>query len=162
MLHRRGRAVVLHGPHAGVEIEDLPERDVQRANTAPDRRSERSLDADTELANGGDGIIGKPIVELRLGFFACKDLVPCDLALAVISTIYRCVEHTDRSFPDIAAGAITLYERNDRMVRHIELPVLVIDLLSARRERNSVKRHCYLQETGAKLRMIRALCTCTI
>src|SRR4051812_21745100 len=162
MLHRRGRAVVLHGPHAGIKIEDLPERDVQRPNAAANRRSERSLDADTELTNSSNGIIRKPIVELCLGLFTCKDLVPCDLPLPVISTVYCCVEHADRCFPDIAAGAITLNERNDWVVRHIQLSVLVLDLFSARRERNSVKRHCYLQETGAKLRMIRALCTYTI
>ena len=38
----------------------------------------------------------------------------------------------------------------------------ILDLLSARGERNSIELHYYLQDTGEKLRMIRALCTLAI
>ena len=38
MLHRRRHAlVILHRTHAAIEIENLPQRDIERANAAADR-----------------------------------------------------------------------------------------------------------------------------
>ena len=79
MLHRAGHAlVVLHRPHAGVEVEDLAERHVERADAAADRRGQRSLDGDAQVAGGVDGVVGQPVVELAVGLFAGEDLEPLD------------------------------------------------------------------------------------
>ena len=45
VLHRAGHAlVVLHRPHAGVEIENLAQGHVERANASADGRGERPFD----------------------------------------------------------------------------------------------------------------------
>ncbi len=83
MLHGAGHAlVVLHGAYAGVEIEKLAQRDVERADAAADGRGERPLDGDAQVARGGDGLVGQPGVELAKGLFAGEDLEPLDGALA--------------------------------------------------------------------------------
>ena len=46
MLHRAGHAlVILHRANAGVEVENLAQSDIERADAAADGRGERSLDA---------------------------------------------------------------------------------------------------------------------
>ena len=65
MLHRAGHAlVVLHRAHAGVEVENLAQGHVERANAAADRRGERSLDGDAQIARRGYRVVGQPGVEL--------------------------------------------------------------------------------------------------
>ena len=50
MLHRRGDAgEILHRPQANVEVEHLPQRDVQRADAAADRRGQRAFDARRDI-----------------------------------------------------------------------------------------------------------------
>ncbi len=53
MLHRAGHAlVVLHRANAGVEIEELPQRDIKRTNSAAHRRGQRPLDGNAQVARG--------------------------------------------------------------------------------------------------------------
>ena len=84
MLHRRGHAlVVLHRAHAAIEIENLPQRNVQRANAAADGRGQRAFDRDAKFANRVHGVIGQPGIELGFGFFSGENFVPRDAALAL-------------------------------------------------------------------------------
>ena len=79
MLHRAGHAlVILHRAHAGVEIEQLAQRNVERADAAADGRGQRSLDGDAQVAGGAHRVVGQPGVELAKGFFAGENLEPLD------------------------------------------------------------------------------------
>ena len=145
MLHRRRHAlVVLHRAHAGVEIENLAQGDVERANAAADGRGQRAFDGDAEFADGVDGVVGQPGIELGLGFFSGEDFVPGDAALALVGLLHGRIEHAQRGLPDVAAGAVAFDERNDGVVRDLILAAGVADLLSVRRYRYAVIRTCHL------------------
>ena len=139
MLHRAGHAlVVLHRPHAGIEIEHLPQRHVERADAAADGRGQRSLDGDAQVARGGDRVVGQPGVELAKCLFAGEDLKPLDGALAAVGLFDRGVEDALRSLPDVAARAVALDERNDGIVGHLKLPVAVLNRLAVGGKRKAV------------------------
>ena len=163
VLHRAGHAlVILHRPHAGVEIENLAQRHVERANAAADRRSERSLDGDAQIARRGHRIVGQPVAELAEGLFAGEDLEPADGALAAVGLFDRGVEDPLRSLPDVAAGAVAFDEGNDGMVGNGKLPVLVVDRLAVFRQLQPVigALHDFLEtpsENGPKLRLTPAI-----
>ncbi len=80
MLDRRGHpGEPAHRPDAGVEIELLPERHVERAEPAADRRGERPLDGHEVVGDRPEGVVREPAVELVLGLLAGEDLEPDDL-----------------------------------------------------------------------------------
>src|SRR5438270_5258544 len=88
MLYRRGHAaVVLHRANAGIEIEDLSQRDIQGANAASHRGCERSFNRDAKFANRIDAVVRQPVVELGFGFLSGKHLVPGYVALAVVGLL---------------------------------------------------------------------------
>jgi hypothetical protein len=73
MLHRRRHSgVVLHRTHAAVEIEDLAQGHVERADAASDGRGERALDGDAKFADGADGVVGEPVLKASLGLLPAK------------------------------------------------------------------------------------------
>ena len=99
MLHgRRHAGEIAHGPHAGVEIEHLAQGHVERADAAADRRRQRALDGDAEVADGLDGVLRQPFLELVERLFAGEDLEPRDLALAAIGLLDRGVKNAPRAF----------------------------------------------------------------
>ena len=98
MLHgRRDALEPAHGAEADVEIEDLAERDVQRADAAADRRRERALDADEVLRGTRRAVSsGSQFADLVERLLAGEDLVPGDLPLAAVGLLDRGVEHARR------------------------------------------------------------------
>jgi hypothetical protein len=74
VLHGAGHAlVVLDRANAGVEVENLAQGHVQRADAAADGRGERSFDGDAQVARGvDDGVVGEPGVELAKAFSPAK------------------------------------------------------------------------------------------
>src|SRR5208282_3833121 len=151
MLHgRRHAGVVLHRAHAAVEIEDLAQGDVEGADATSDGRGQRSFDSDAKFADGADGVVGEPALKTGFGFLPGKDLVPRDRALALVRLFDGSVEDASRGFPDIAAGAVSFNERDDRAIGNAVLTVAVFDLLSVRWDGNSVERRheTYLQRLG--------------
>src|SRR5581483_2273262 len=132
-----------HGPEADVEVEDLAERDVERADAAADGRRERALDAHPELLERGDRLVRKPVAEAVERLLAGVDLAPGDLPLAAVRLLDRGVEDALRGAPDVGAGAVALDEGEDRTIGHRELPVRPhADRLAVLRHRNDlVRRH---------------------
>src|ERR1019366_2163147 len=98
------------------------------------------LDADAQLAEGRDRVIGQPGLEAVHGLFAGEDFVPGDPALAVIGNFNCRIEYPDRRFPDIAPGAVTFDERNDGIVWDDQLTVFVSDLAPAGGQRYFIER----------------------
>ena len=146
MLHRRGHAlVVLDRSHAGIKIENLAQGHVQRPDTAAHRRSQRPLDGHAEFADGIHAVIGEPGLELGHGLFAGKNLEPHNSPLAPVSLLHRRIEHPHRRLPDIAARAVALDERNNRIVRNLVLSVAVGDPGTGCRHRHTVVRSRHYQ-----------------
>ena len=140
MLHGRGHSgVILHGTHAGVEIEDLAQGDVEGADAASDGRGQRAFDGDAKFADGADGVVGQPVLKAGLGFLAGKDFVPGYGALPVVGLFDSGVEYADRGFPDITASAVAFNERDDWAIGNAVLAVAVFDPLPVGWERDSVK-----------------------
>ncbi len=137
MFHRRGHAlVILHRAHAGIEIEDLAQRHVERADATAHGRGQRAFDGDAKFADRLNCIVGQPVIELGLGFFSGEDFVPGDAALALVGFLDRCIEYAQRSFPNVTAGAVALNEGDDRVFGNFILAVGITDFLSTR-------RYCY-------------------
>src|SRR6266568_847294 len=122
VLHRRRHAAEpAHRAEADVEVEELPERVVERADAAADRRGERPLDADEVLAERLDRLVGEPGVELRERLLAGVDLGPGDAPRATVGLLDRGAEDAHRRAPDVAAGPVALDEGDDRPIRNGEL-----------------------------------------
>ena len=124
MLHRAGHAlVVLHRAHAGIEIENLAQCHVERANAAADRSRQRSLDGNAQIARRVHRVVRQPGVELAEGLLAGENLKPLDGALAAVGLFDRGVEDALRGLPDVAAGAVAFDEGNDGIVGDLILAV---------------------------------------
>ena len=120
-LHGRGHAgEPADRAKAGVEVEPLAERHVQRADAAADRRGQRALDADEVLLERLDGRVGQPALELVVGLLAGVDLVPVDLLLTAVGLLDRGVEDTHGGLPDIRPDAVAFDERDDGVVGDVE------------------------------------------
>ena len=142
LLDRGGHpGEVADRPDAGVEIELLPEGDVERAESAADRGGERPLDGDEVVADRLEGVVGEPVVELVLGLLAGEDLEPDDLLLAAVRLLHRGIEDPPRRLPDVGAGAVTLDEGDDWPVRHGQVAVLHRDGVAGGRFQGVIVRH---------------------
>src|SRR5207237_5168260 len=62
------------------------------------------------------------------GFYPRADLQPGDAPLAAVSLGYRGVHHAHAGAPDVRTRAVTLDERNDRVVRDDQLAAADRDL----------------------------------
>ena len=125
VLHGRRNALeVLHRAQAHVEIEHLPQGDIERADAAADRRGQRAFDADQEFLEGLDRVVRQPVVELVLGRLAGIHLEPGDLALAAVSLLHRGIEHALAGRPDVRAGAVAADEREEGLSGTMRFAVL--------------------------------------
>ena len=120
--HRRGHAgEPAHRAQADVEVEDLAQRHVERADAATDRRGERALDPDQVRAERLDGLVGQPVAGLVERLLAGQDLLPGDL-VAVLGR--GRVEHELGRGPDVDAGAVAFDEGDDGLVGDRERAVV--------------------------------------
>src|SRR3989475_8880856 len=137
-LHRRGDALeVLHGAKTDVQIEHLAKRPVERAEPLPDGRRERTPDGDEKLADDVEGFVGEEVGRAvaavdALGLLASEHLGPRDLLPPPVGLRHGGVQHAHGRAPDVGAGAVALDERDDRVVRDAELPVVDRDLVAPR------------------------------
>src|SRR5437867_3931180 len=134
---RRDALEVLHGTKADVQIEHLPKGHVERAEPFTDGRRERALDGDEEFADDVERLVGEEVgwavaAIHGLGLLPREDLGPRDLLPTPVRLLDGRVQHTHGRAPDVGAGAVALDERDHRIVRHPELPVVDRDLVALR------------------------------
>ncbi len=128
MRDGRGRAgEVADRPHAGIEIEHLPQRDVEAADAAAHRRRQRPLDRDLVGADGFERVVRQPLAVLFLGLLAGGHLEPMNPPGAPERLFHRRIEHAHAGTPDVGAGAVAFDERDDRIVGNDEASVLAGD-----------------------------------
>ena len=69
---------VAHRSLADIQVQRLAQSHIQRANAAANRRGQRAFDANQKLLECLHGLIRQPGAELRVCFFAGKDLHPVE------------------------------------------------------------------------------------
>src|SRR5437879_2728663 len=149
MLNGRGDAFeVLHRSQAHEKIEKLPQRNIQRTNTAAYRRGQRTFDSDQIFAERFYRIVWQPFIEFVFRCLASKDLKPCDFLFPGVCLFNRSIEHTDTRRPNIWSGPVSADERNDRLIRHIQ-PVRSGNLFTCRRSDISVRHKGQTVEAAA-------------
>ncbi len=132
-LHRAGNAAkIAHGTEADVEIEHLPQGDVQGANPPADRRRQRSLDPHEKSPERLDGVIRQPGIELLEALSAGENFHPGDLSFPAIGHFNGRIEDTLAGPPDIRAGAVAFDEWDDGMIGHDQFAAGNGNRLSAR------------------------------
>src|SRR5437762_4255533 len=134
---RRHTLEVLDRAQADIQVEHLTKRHVQRAEPFTDRRGERALDRDQVLTDDVERLLGQEVRRALaavdgLRLLTRVHLDPGDLLLPAVGLLDRRVEHPHGCAPDVRAGAVTLDERDDRVVRDPELAVVDRDLLALR------------------------------
>src|ERR1700733_11778323 len=132
-LDRRGYALEpAHWAQADIQIEQLAQGDVQRADAPADRRGQRAFDRDQIFAAGFDGLVRQPAPEGIERLLAGIDLHPFDLAALPVRALDRGVEYAHAGAPDVAAGAVPFDEGDDRALGDHQLAVTDRHLLAAR------------------------------
>src|SRR3989454_705949 len=131
LLHGRRHAFeVAHGPDAGVEVEQLAQRDVERADPTADGRGERPLDRDPVCADRRQRGLGQPATRRVEGLLPRQHLQPLHPTAALRDLLDDRVEHAARGAPDVGAGAVALDGRDDRPVGHDPTFLLELDAVT--------------------------------
>ncbi len=120
--HGRGDAgEPAHRAQADVEVQDLAQGDVERADTAAYRRGERALDADQVLSEGVHRFVGQPAAGLVERLLPGQHLFPGHF----VTMLGRGgIENQLGGRPDVDAGAVALDERDDGFVGDDEVAVV--------------------------------------
>ncbi len=149
LLHRAGHAFEpAYRALADVEIELLAQGHVQGADAATDRGGQRALDGNHVVAHGVQGFLGQPgVLVIHLGgLLAGVDFHPGDLALALVCFFHCSVDNLDHDRADIDADAITLDERDDRVLRYAQGHVGIhSDFVTGRRHLDLLVSHAELR-----------------
>ena len=121
VFHGRGHTLeILHRPQTNEEIEHLPQRDIQRADPAADRRRQGTLDPDQIFAKRRHRVVRQPVIEFVFRRLTGEDLEPRNLSLPAVSLFDRGIHHPHARRPDIGPGAVAANKRNHRMIRHVQ------------------------------------------
>ena len=131
VLHRAGNTlVILHRPHAGIEIEDLPQGHVERTDAAAYRSRQRSLDRYAQIARRAHRVVRQPGGKLRKCLLAGEDLKPLHRPAAAIGLFHRGIENPLGCAPDIPPGSVAFNERDDGMVRNLVFAIGILNRLA--------------------------------
>src|SRR5262249_18492757 len=96
------------------------ERDVERPDPASDRSGQGTLDAEQELLDVLERLIGQPLAERLVRLLAGEHLVPVDLAGGPVRLADRGVEHAHARAPDVGPGAVALDVAEDGVARDLQ------------------------------------------
>ena len=132
-LHRGRHALEpADRPQAHIEVKLLTHRHVDGADAAADRSRQGSLDADKILAARVQRRLRQPLARRLKSLLAGEDFQPLDLALAAVGLLDRRVPHGHRRAGDVRTRAVTLDERNNRILGNAQLPALHGNLFAHR------------------------------
>ncbi len=121
MLHWRGHTVeIADRPHADIQVQELAQGNVQGTDAASDRGCERTLDPHQEFRESLLCLIGQPGLEELERLLTSVHFHPVELALSTVCFFHRGIENPHRSTPDIAARAVALHERDDRIIGNLK------------------------------------------
>lgn len=127
---RAGRAfVVAARTNAGIQIKELAQGHIQRADAATHWSGEGPLDRHAEVADRLEGVFRKVLIgAIKItGLITGINLEPLDRFLTFVGLSHRRIEHLLSGGPDVHSGAVTANERDDRIVRNYGLAVFEAD-----------------------------------
>src|SRR5262249_58566521 len=102
MLDGRGDAFeVLHWPQTNEKVKQLPQRHVERADSAADRCGQWAFDSDQILAERFYGVVWQPFIEFVFRGLTGEHLKPRDFLFSSVRFFNRSIEHADTCCPDI-------------------------------------------------------------
>ena len=117
LAHRRWcAAVVLHRPYAGIQVEPLAQCHVEAAHAAPHRRSHRSLDRYSVMADGVERALRQPFTNFGMRFPARQKFHPGNSARAAIRVGDGTIEHVARRHPNIRPDPVAFHPADDRLI----------------------------------------------
>ena len=124
LLHGTGHALEpAHRAQAGVQVENLAQGDIDRTDAAANRRCKRPLDTDEIFTKRSHGVVWQPFIKFVLGFLSGEHLEPNDLFCAAVGFLHSCVEYELASSPDVRANAVAPNERDDWVIRHLQVAI---------------------------------------
>src|SRR4029077_6129676 len=147
MFHGRGDTLeIAHRAHASVEIQDLPQRDVQRTYAPAHGSRQRPFNRNSEIAHGLDRFIGQPLLEFVVRLFTGEHFKPGDLPLPAIDAFHGGVKHALGRLPDVPPRSVALDVGDAGRVGNDEFASHKLDCLSVRRYGPAVIRwlHVYV------------------
>ena len=130
---RRDAGEVLHRAQADVEIEHLPQGDVEGTDAAADRRGQRPLDADQKFPERGHRVIRQPVVEFLEGLLPGMDLEPGDFPFPAIGRLNRRVKDPHAGSPDVRPRAVAANKGDDGIMGNTEFAAGDADFAAGRR-----------------------------
>jgi hypothetical protein len=117
----------LYGSQADVQIEQLPQSNVQGPDAPSDGRCKRAFDSNQVFLEGGHGVFGEPIVEAIFCGLPGEDLKPGDLARTLVRFLDSGVEYPFARSPNIRTCAIPTDERDYGIIRTLDDTVVSCD-----------------------------------
>src|SRR5262249_43036357 len=105
-------------------------------------RCERPFDRNRKMLDRVERPLRQPLIETLMGFLARKDFVPNQAPGAAVGLLHSSIEDALRGPPDIGSRAVTLNERDDRIIWHLQPTVNYSDRLPIDWRFHSIKhRH---------------------
>ncbi len=133
---------MLDRANAGIQVELLAQRNVQRAKAAAHRGGQGSLDGYDQIFKGLQGFRRKVVAVVDpAGLLAHVDLAPVDLALAVVGLLDRRVPDAQAGVGDVGADAVAFDIAQYRIVRNGEPAILDGDFFSPFRDNDVLIAH---------------------
>src|SRR5690606_17859425 len=109
-----------HGAQADIQIKNLAQGDVERADAAADGRGQRTLDADEVRLERLERLVRQPFTGFVERLLTGEDFLPLHLALPAVRLLDGGVEDTHAGPPDVRADTVALDEGEDRVVRNVQ------------------------------------------
>ena len=116
--HRGGHArIPAHGPQADVQVELLPQGDIQAADAAAHGRGEGPLDADEVGSKGFLRLRREPVPGFPEGLLPREHGNPFHASTPAVRARNRFVEHAPGGAPDVGPCAVSFDVRDQGIVR---------------------------------------------
>ena len=109
-------AIPAHRTQARIEVEDLADGDVQAADAPSHGGRERAFDANEMIAERLYGLLGKPFPGGVERLLAGQHLLPRNGTLTAVRLLDGGIEDVPGSTPDVGTDAVSLDERDDRVI----------------------------------------------
>src|SRR4051794_18302907 len=103
-FHRRGHTFeILHRAKTNIEVEHLPQSDVERTDATTHGSRERTFNAHEKLLERLNRVVRQPIIKSVLGGFTGEYFEPRNLFLSAVGFLNGCIKNLFAGGPDIGA-----------------------------------------------------------
>ena len=136
MFYRARRAIVVtYRAQADVQIQFLAQRNVQGTDAAANWRGQGAFNRNAILTNQIKCFRRQPdVLAVNMGrFLTGINFHPGNFTLALIGFLHSGIHHFQHRRGNVHADTVTFNERDNRVIRNVELAILQGDLFTFRR-----------------------------